>query len=95
VQKEASISQVIYQVFQSGNLVNQELSLRNDLGDEYLQELETSLRKEGYEIHVREPFRLVYGRGPEEYHITLKPVVTVSIDLMDNVVVRTFPDAIL
>ncbi len=95
MQKEASISQVIYQVFQGGHLVNQELSLRNDLGDEYLQDLESSLRKEGFEIHVREPFRLVYGRGGEEYHISLKPVVTVSIDLMDNVVVRTFPDEIL
>lgn len=93
--KEASISQVIYQVYQGDHLVNQELSLRNDLGEEYLADLESSLRKEGYEIHVREPFRLVYGRGDEEYRITLKPVVTVSIDLMDNVVVRTFPDELL
>lgn len=92
MQKEASISQVIYQVFQGGTLLNQELSLRNDLGDEYLQDLEITLRKEGYEIHVREPFRLVYGRGNDEYHVTLRPVVTVSIDLMDNLVVRTFPD---
>lgn len=93
--KEASISQVLFQVYQDGTLLNQELSLRSDLGDEYLQELEATLRKEGYEILVREPYRMVYGRGGEEYHITLKPVVTVSIDLMDNVVVRTFPDELL
>lgn len=92
MQKEASISQVIFQVYQNGTLLNQELSLRSDLGDEYLHDLEATLRKEGYEIQLREAYRMVYGRGGEEYHITLKPVVTVSIDLMDNVVLRTFPD---
>lgn len=90
--QEASISQVIYEVYRKGQLANQELSLRNDLGEDYLAELENRLRKEGYAILRREPFRMVYGGSDEEFRITIKPVVTVSIDLMDNLVIRTFPD---
>lgn len=90
--QEASISQVIYEVYRKGHLANQEISLRNDLGEEYLAELENRLRKEGYAILRREPFRMAYGNSDEEFRITIKPVVTVSIDLMDNLVIRTFPD---
>jgi hypothetical protein len=92
VQQEASISQVIYEVHRKGHLASQEITLRNDLGEDYLAELESSLRKEGYKIRVREPFRMVYGDPDEEFRITIKPVVTVSVDLMDNLVIRTFPD---
>lgn len=93
--KEASISQVIYQVYQQGQLANQEITLRNDLGEDYLSELEARLRREGYAILERQAFCLIYSNEAEEFHLIVKPVVTVSIDLMDNLVMRTFPDETL